>query len=185
MIVNLIVKSFGGVWRVKERAQRSRLLRKIYYIYLTRRGSYIGADVSFENKPVLPHGLASIFIARGAVIGKNAVIFQQVTIGSNTLPGSKGLGVPIIGDNVYIGAGAKIIGGVKVGSNVRIGANVVVVEDIPEGSVVVGLGCRVLARKNLNNKFYMKNYEERWHFALEGEFYEERDEGVLADLRER
>lgn len=184
MILSFLVKSFGGIWKIKERAHRSRLLKKIYYMYLSRRGSYVGSDVTFKGRPVLPHGLTSIFIARGTVIGKNAVIFQQVTIGSNTLPGSKGRGVPVIGDNVYIGAGAKIIGGVSIGDNVRIGANVVVVEDIPDGSVVVGQRCRVIPRESLNNKFYMKNREGRWYFSREGELHEEKDEGVLAGLRE-
>lgn len=182
MIVSFIVKSFGGIWKIKVRAERSRFFRKIFNIYLSRRGSYIGCNAFFEGRPVLPHGLTSIFIARGAVIGKNAVIFQQVTIGSNTIPGSKGIGVPIIGDDVYIGAGAKIIGGVTIGNNVRIGANVVVVEDIPDESVVVSQGCRVLSRRNLNNKFYTKNYEGRWYFSSEGKFHEERDEKILAEL---
>ena len=53
-----------------------------------------------------------------AKIGKNCTIFHQVTIGSNTLEGSKHYGAPTIGDNCFIGAGAKIIGKVKVGDNV-------------------------------------------------------------------
>ena len=50
------------------------------------------------------------------------------------LGGGKG---PIIGDNVFIGAGAKIIGNVKIGNNVKIGAGSVVVEDIPDNCTVV------------------------------------------------
>ena len=46
-------------------------------------------------------------------------------------------GAPVIGDNVYIGAGAKIIGGVRIGNNVRIGAGCVVVEDVPDNCTVV------------------------------------------------
>lgn len=49
-----------------------------------------------------------IFISQGAKIGENAVIFHQVTIGSNTLKDSKGYGAPQIGNSVYIGVGAKI-----------------------------------------------------------------------------
>ena len=62
-----------------------------------------------------PHGLAGIFISYGARVGQGCTVYHQVTIGSNTLPDSRGQGAPVIGDNVYIGAGAKIIGGVTAG----------------------------------------------------------------------
>ena len=53
-----------------------------------------------------------MFISNSAHIGKNVVIFHQVTIGSVTTAGSKNYGAPTIGDDVYIGCGAKIIGNV-------------------------------------------------------------------------
>lgn len=84
-----------------------------------------------------PHGLAGIFISYGARVGKGCTIFHQVTIGSNTLPDSRGRGAPVIGDNVYIGAGAKIIGAVTVGDGARIGANAVVTFDVPPNATVV------------------------------------------------
>lgn len=79
-------------------------------------GAYIGFDVRIKSKITFPHDLFGVFISERAVIGENCVIFQQVTIGSNTLPDSQRPGAPVIGDNVYIGAGVKIIGGVKVGN---------------------------------------------------------------------
>ena len=88
-------------------------------------GSYIGPTAKFESEPCFPHGIIGVFISGGSTIGKNCVIFQQVTIGSNALKGSPGYGAPVIGDNCYIGAGAKIIGNVKIGNNCRIGANAV------------------------------------------------------------
>lgn len=88
---------------------------------------------------MFPHNLHGIFISGEAVIGKNVVIFQNVTIGSNTLIDSKGFGAPIIGDNCYIGAGAAIIGKVIVGDNVRIGANMIVYTDVPSNSLVIGI----------------------------------------------
>ena len=93
---------------------------------------------------VTPHGLAGIFISYGARVGKGCTIFHQVTIGSNTLPDSRGRGAPVIGDNVYIGAGAKIIGGVTVGDNARIGANCVVTFDVPANATVVQEAPRVI-----------------------------------------
>ncbi|MCV2361768.1 hypothetical protein LNV08_22645, partial [Paucibacter sp. TC2R-5] len=92
------------------------------------------------------------------MIGKNCVIFQQVTIGSNTLIDSKGRGAPTIGDNVYIGAGAKIVGKVTIGNNVRIGANAVVYKDVPSNSVVFSGEQRMLTKdKVLDNHFYSRN----------------------------
>ena len=91
-----------------------------------------------------PHGLAGIFISYGARVGKGCTIYHQVTIGSNTLPDSRGQGAPVIGDNVYIGAGAKIIGGVTVGDNARIGANAVVTFDVPANATVVQEAPRVI-----------------------------------------
>ena len=84
-----------------------------------------------------PHGMAGIFISYGAKVGPGCTIFHQVTIGSNTLPDSRGQGAPVIGRNVYIGAGAKIIGGVTVGDNARIGANCAVTFDVPANATVV------------------------------------------------
>lgn len=98
-----------------------------------------------EVKPfVTPHGLAGIFISYGAKIGEGCTIYHQVTIGSNTLPDSRGQGAPTIGKNVYIGAGAKIIGNVTVGDNARIGANAVVTFDVPANATVVQEAPRVI-----------------------------------------
>lgn len=91
-----------------------------------------------------PHGLSGIFISSGALIGSGCTVFQQVTIGSNTLPDSRGAGAPRIGKNVFVGAGAKIIGNVTVGDNVRIGANCVVTSDIPDNATVVLPAPRVI-----------------------------------------
>jgi serine O-acetyltransferase len=87
------------------------LLIKWWDIWLRRTNSWIGYNSDIPYVPCFPHGISGIFISGGAKIGKNAVIFQHVTIGSNTLEsGGNKLGSPEIGDNVYIGAGAVIIG---------------------------------------------------------------------------
>ncbi len=84
-----------------------------------------------------------IFIHYDVKIGKNLSIGQQVTIGT------KGLGVkgaPILGDNVYIGVGAKVLGPIKIGNNVRIGANAVIVKDVPDNVTVVGVPGKIIDR---------------------------------------
>lgn len=85
-----------------------------------------------------PYG---IIIHNDSVIGKNAVIRHQVTIGNK---GYANNGCPVLGDNVDIGAGAKIIGDITIGNNVSIGANAVVTKDVPDGAVVVGIPARIV-----------------------------------------
>lgn len=84
-------------------------------------------------------GIAVVMHAR-TVIGKNCMIGQGVTIGGK----SGWYEVPVIGDNVHINAGAKIIGPVRIGDNVEIGANCVVVKDVPSNCVVVGIPARII-----------------------------------------
>ncbi|SEO64207.1 serine O-acetyltransferase [Paenibacillus sp. OV219] len=79
-----------------------------------------------------------IFVNPAAVIGEHVLISQGVTIGNTSK------GVPTIGNNVYIGAGAKVIGPVKIGNNVAIGANSVVTKDVPDNSVVAGVPARII-----------------------------------------
>lgn len=126
----------------------------IYYRMLEKKCSFIGILTEFADKPIFPHGAVGVFISNGARIGKSPVIFQQVTIGSNTLADSKRRGYPTIGDNCYIGAGAKIIGNVKIGHNVRIGANCVVVDDVESDTVVVMGRPRTIKKINMDNTYY-------------------------------
>lgn len=100
------------------------------------------------NRFVTPHAFYGIFISEDASIGKGCTIYQYVTIGSNTLPDSKNAGAPTIGDNVFIGAGAKIIGNVKIGNNVRIGAGCCVTRDVPDNCTVVQAAPIVIQKKS-------------------------------------
>ncbi|OGR12572.1 MAG: hypothetical protein A2097_12000 [Desulfobacula sp. GWF2_41_7] len=84
-----------------------------------------------------------IVIASGAVIGRGMTIEHQVTIGNRI--GHEGeLGCPTIGDDVFIGVGAKVLGAIRIGNNVRIGANSVVLHDVPDNATVVGVPGRVV-----------------------------------------
>ncbi|MDQ0193692.1 serine O-acetyltransferase [Paenibacillus wynnii] len=89
----------------------------------------------------LPHGLNGIIISHKAVIGRNATIFHQVTIG-----GRNSLGEPVIGDRAFIGVGSKILGPVFIGDDVNIGAMSVVVKDVPNNASAVGIPARNLLR---------------------------------------
>ena len=149
---------FGDYWALKEHLQRrpSPLLRQAYEKYFMGYGSYVGVDSKIAGRPYFPHGCVGVFISNDAVIGRDAVIFQQVTIGSNTLPDSKRPGSPVIGDGVYLGAGAKVIGGITVGDCCRVGANAVVVRDLPPHSVAVCAPTQVIQKAGLDNTFRVK-----------------------------
>ncbi len=78
------------------------------------------------------HGFSTIITAEK--IGRNVLISQQVTIGVKEPDGKK----PVIGDNVKIYAGAKILGGITLGNGCIVGANAVVINDVPPKTVVGG-----------------------------------------------
>jgi serine O-acetyltransferase len=88
--------------------------------------------------------IGSIIIAMRTIIGKNASIHQEVTFGGPGKDVGESGGFPVVGDNVYVGAGAKIIGNVKIGNDVMIGCNAVVVKDIPDHATAVGMPARVV-----------------------------------------
>lgn len=96
------------------------------------------------STPVIGPGL---FIAHGQAttlaaerIGTNCYVHQGVTIGWDYRSGRP----PIVGDGVFVGAGAKILGAVTVGDGARIGANAVVLCDVPAGATAVGMPARVI-----------------------------------------
>src|SRR5690606_24091261 len=74
--------------------------------------------------------------------GANCSIGQGVTVGSKGAGRSDGY--PVIGDNVYLGAGSMVIGSIRIGHGVVVGANTVVVQDVPDGCRVVSAPVRVL-----------------------------------------
>jgi serine O-acetyltransferase len=80
-----------------------------------------------------------IVIGDGVKIGRNAVIYQQVTIGGQNLGDGIKNSYPYIGDNVIIFAGAKILGDVIIGNNSIVGANSVVIKNVDENSVYAGI----------------------------------------------
>ena len=94
----------------------------------------------------IDHGMG-VVIGETSVIGKNVTIFHGVTLGG--VSAEKGKRHPTIGDEVVIGAGAKILGNITIGSCSRIGANAVVVKDVPCDSVVVGVPGRIVHKEHL------------------------------------
>ena len=85
----------------------------------------------------IDHG-HGVVIGETAQIGDNVTIYQGVTLGGTGKEHNKRH--PTLGDNVVVGAGAKVLGNITIGNNVKIGANAVVLRDVPDDCTVVGVG---------------------------------------------
>ncbi|MDL2206213.1 serine O-acetyltransferase [Eubacteriales bacterium OttesenSCG-928-N13] len=94
----------------------------------------------------IDHGMG-VVIGETAEIGDNVTLYQDVTLGGT----GKDIGKrhPTIGNNVVIGAGAKVLGPFTVGDNAKIGASAVVLKQVPEGSTVVGNPGRVVRQSGV------------------------------------
>jgi len=140
--------------------QEAREFRNLYYFRLFK-GNFAGRFLMYLLKNIyqqcpyffldnscnigsglfIQHGFSTIIMAD---IGNNCWINQQVTIGHKDKTGR-----PQIGDNVRITAGAKVIGNIKIGNNVTIGANAVVVKDVPDHCVVVGVPAYIVKKNGI------------------------------------
>ncbi|MEW6428829.1 MAG: serine acetyltransferase [Thermodesulfobacteriota bacterium] len=97
----------------------------------------IGRNVHFGHLGM------GIVIHKEAIIGNDVRIDQHVTIGGRVGPGA-----PVIGNNVRIGAGAKVLGSLRIGDHAQIGANAVVLKDVPDGATAVGVPARIVQKRN-------------------------------------
>ncbi len=96
----------------------------------------------------IDHG-HGVVIGETSEIGDNVLIYHGVTLGGNSL--NKGKRHPTVGNNVIIGAGAKILGPIKIGNSARVGANAVVTKPIQANSTVMGIPAKMII-KNRENK---------------------------------
>lgn len=100
-------------------------------------GAIIGQGVFID------HGMG-VVVGETAIIGDYALIYQGVTLGGTGKECGKRH--PTIGENVVVGAGAKVLGNIQIGNNVRIGAGSVVLRDVPSDCTVVGIPGRIVYR---------------------------------------
>lgn len=148
------------IWRLRNQASRPGLLRKparmLYGKLQSLMGFYVPTGARFASKPYFPHGINGFYVASQTRIGRDAIILQQVTIGSSTLIDSRRVGAPVIGDRCYIGAGAKVIGAILIGNDVRIGANAVVTRDVPDNATVTGTNTIIPSGKPRDNRHWRR-----------------------------
>lgn len=141
-----------GKWRMGIKTKALRIPFSLIYRILYRRArncygieipftAEIGQRLAIEHQ----HG---IVIHGYSKIGNDCIIRQGVTIGNRYL--DKPFDCPQIGNNVNIGAGAKIIGAVTIGDNAQVGANAVVTKDVAANDTVVGIPARSVVKKPLN-----------------------------------
>jgi serine O-acetyltransferase len=121
--------------------------------FLTGIEIHPGAQIG--RRFVIDHGMG-VVIGETAEVGDDVYIYHQVTLGGiSTQPGKRH---PTIGNNVIIGAGAKVLGPIPVGDNARIGANAVVVGPVPAGATVVGIPARPVEQGGRAGKPYCEAY---------------------------
>jgi serine O-acetyltransferase len=107
----------------------------------------------------IDHGMG-VVIGETAEIGDNCHFYQGVTLGGTSTKRAKRH--PTLGNNVVVGAGAKLIGAISVGNNVRIGAGSVVVTNVPDNATVVGVPGHVVAYHDPGDDTVLKLPDPEW-----------------------
>ncbi len=107
-------------------------------------GIEIHPGAELGRRLFIDHGMG-VVIGETAEVGEDVVIFHGTTLGGTSM--SPGKRHPTVGNNVTIGAGAKVLGNITIGDDSSVGANAVVVKDVPAGSTAVGIPATVRPAK--------------------------------------
>ena len=103
----------------------------------------------------IDHGMG-VVIGETTEIGENVTIYQDVTLGGTGI--ERGKRHPTLGNDVVVGAGAKVLGSIQIGNNVRIGAGSVVVHSVPDNCTVVGVPGEIVKREGKRTPGGMLNH---------------------------
>lgn len=106
-------------------------------------GIEIHPGATIGRRFFIDHGMG-VVIGETACIGEDCTLYQGVTLGGTSW--QKGKRHPTLGNDVVVGAGAKILGPITIGNGVRIGSNAVVIKSVPDGATVVGIPGRIVQR---------------------------------------
>ena len=146
--IYLLYKGFRAL-RYYRRAHRHQLKGR-YFIarWLSERAKFrtgieIHPGATIGKGYFIDHG-TGVVIGETAEIGDNCIIYQGVTLGGTGK--DTGKRHPTLGNNVMVGAGAKVLGPVNIGNNVKIAAGAVVLTDIPDDCTAVGVPARIVRR---------------------------------------
>ena len=128
----LLLKSFR---RAGDGSTRWRIVYKVVSTILNSNlgstgGAHLGAGLR------LPHPY-NVIVSEYSRVGEGCTLFHNVTLGSNEKPPITH-SAPVLGADLYVGAGAILVGGITVGDGAKIGAGAVVTKDVPAGATVVG-----------------------------------------------
>lgn len=143
----MLIYRFGR-WRYSIRFTPVRKLFSLLYKILFKciqiiTGIELPCEVKVGNNFRIDH-FGDIIISGYAAFGDNCIIRNGVTVGLKNIEEPI---APLIGNNVNIGAGAKVLGPITIGDNVEIGANAVVIQSIPSNSIAVGIPARIVPKK--------------------------------------
>jgi serine O-acetyltransferase len=136
--------------------KRYNMARAVNYFARFLTGADIHPGATIGKGFFIDHAVG-VVIGETSIIGDNVSIFQGVTLGGVST--SQGKRHPTIGNNVTIGAGAKVLGNITIGDNVKIGAGSVVIRDVPPDSTVVGVPGRVVKREGACVKVDLRHDE--------------------------
>ena len=145
----MIVYRFGR-WRYTIRNNMARkpfslLYKLLYKIVQILTGIELPCEVPIGRNFRIDH-FGDIIISGYASFGDNCIIRNGVTIGLKNIIEKA---APSFGNNVNIGAGAKILVNITIGNNVDIGANAVVLTTVPDNSIAVGIPAKIILKKNM------------------------------------
>lgn len=115
-------------------------------------GLEINLDMPVGGGLFIAHCQGSVIFARS--IGENATFIHAVTLGIRNE-----FEFPTLGNNVFVGAGARILGGVTIGDDAKIGANAVVISDIPRGATAIGVPAKIRRMEQNGSKFETESGE--------------------------
>jgi len=104
-------------------------------------GAVVGRNALFGNNFVILHSVGVVI--NGKVRGGDNIFLE-----SGVVIGEEKRGCPVLGNNIFIGSGAKILGAITLGSNVTVGANAVVVKSVPDDAVVGGVPAKIIRFKS-------------------------------------
>jgi serine O-acetyltransferase len=144
----MLVYRFGR-WRY---TIRNSIVRKpfslcyklLYKIVQILTGIELPCEVPVGRNFRIDH-FGDIIISGYASFGDNCIIRNGVTIGLKNISEKT---APCLGNNISIGAGAKILGNITIGNNVDIGANAVVIASVPDNSIAIGIPAKIITKKS-------------------------------------